>query len=128
MHDGHDASRHGVVFFTGIRPLLGHVTIQLVGHAAAGKRGLAGQHVIPGAAERIDVAADVGCFAVAGLFRRNVIDGTDGRPGAGDPRFFGLVNQTGQPHVGQLDGPVPLNQEVGGLDVAVNDVSFVGVL
>jgi len=50
---------------------------QPLAQAAVRERRAPREHVIRRAAERIDVAADVGRGAVAGLLRGHVIDGAD---------------------------------------------------
>src|SRR5262249_26689746 len=99
------------------------------GEPAGGKRAAAGQQVVPGSAQRVEVAADVGRAAVACLFGGHVVERADGGAGAGDAEEV-LVHGAGQAHVGQLDEqPAAFldDEEVGGLDVAVDDVLVVGV-
>ena len=93
---------------------------QALGHVALGEGRLAGQHVIERAAQGVDVAADVGRAAVARLLRGNVIHRADGRARTRHLEFI---------IVGEFDERLAVflgEQEVGRLDVAVNDPLLVG--
>jgi hypothetical protein len=103
---------------------------QPLGQAAFGERRLPGQHVEPGTPQRVQVAARVGRPAVARLLRRDVVHGADGGAAAGDAALLG-TGLPGESQVGQLDDELVLlaaDEEVGRLDVAVDDVLQVGVV
>ena len=102
--------------------------IQFVEHAPFRERRMSGQQVEPRRSQRIEVAADVGGFAVASLFRSHVIDGADGRAGARDVGLHRFINRASQAHVGELHGAVLGDHQVRGLDVAMDDLLFVSVL
>ena len=104
------------------------VSLQLVGDASFGVGRLARQHLIPGAAERIEVAANVGQLAVASLFGRHVVHRAHCRAGASDVRFERIIDRTSQTKVRHFHHAVARDQQVRRLDVAVNNVLFVGVL
>ena len=83
----------------------------------------AGQHVISGTAQGVNIAPNVRRLAVAGLFGRHVIDGAHGVAIAGDLEIV-LVFHVRQTQVGQLDDDLtalPGHQEIGGFDVAVDN-------
>ena len=128
LQHGDHGFRHPLVVGAGIRRRLDGVRLQLVRHAAFRKRRLARQHVIPGAAQRIDVAADVRRLTVAALFRRHVIDGAHRGAGPRDVRFQRVVDGTRQPQVRDLHRAVAADQQVGRLDIAMDDVELIGVL
>ncbi len=86
------------------------------------------EHEIPRAAQRVDVAADLGSLAVAGLFGGHVVDRPHRRPGPRDRRIGVVVQHSREPQIGKLDHSVATDQHVAGLDVAVDDSHFVGVL
>src|SRR5205085_4610249 len=93
--------------------------------APLGKRTFAAQHVMERAAQRINIAADVGGAAALRLLGGHVIDGANRRIGLGDAEFV-VVDQACQPQVGELDEQSSVlvrgNEEVGRLDIAVHDV------
>ena len=106
-----------------------HVSGQALDQAALVERRVAGEHVEEGAAQRVDVAADVGRTGVVGLFGRDVIDGADRGAVAGNAGLA-LLDVAGQTEVGQLQerlAVLPGNEEVGRLDIAVDDALAVRV-
>ena len=101
---------------------------QLLQHRAFGKRRLAGEHEEQRAAERVDVAADVGVARIAGLLGRDVVERAE-RDAAGRQLVLGRVGllEARQAHVDQLRRPFGRDQDVRRLDVAVHDVALPGV-
>src|SRR5580704_2214745 len=97
---------------------------------------LAGDHLIENSAERKKIGAAVK-FEAAGLFWRHVSDGADGGAGAGEELYAGIRqglavqgivairNQFGQAEVENFDRAAIGDENIPGLDVAVNDVFFV---
>ena len=85
-----------------------------------------GEHLVEDAAERVDVRARVG--ATAGyLLGRHVVDGSDHRSLHGQPGDG--VELLGQAEVGQIRvllAVLDRDQDVGGLDVAMNQPAAVG--
>ena len=102
--------------------------LQFVGHASFRIRRRPRQHLIPGTPQRIQIAADVGQFAVARLLGRHVVDGANGGSGPGDVGFQGVVDRSGQAQVRHFDITIATNQQVRRLDVPVNDILFEGML
>ena len=86
------------------------------------ERELPGEHLVEDDAERPDVGAGVDVLA-AELFGRHVGDGADGAAGAGQA---GLAGDLGQAEVGDAGRPVLGDEDVGRLDVAVDDAARVG--
>ena len=78
------------------------------------------------AAERIDVAADIGGMRMPRLLRGDVVEGADGGSFARDAILLGQVDRQSQ--VGQLGGPVTGDQDVVRVDVAMDQSFAVGVL
>ena len=74
-------------------------------------------------AQGVDVAGRRGGFAGA-LFGRHVLRTAQERPGGGELR--GVRRRAGQPEVGDLHAAVGCQQQVAGLDVAVDDALGVG--
>ena len=102
---------------------------QLFHHRAAGIRHPARQELEERAAKAVKVGADISEARVSGLFGGDVIrrahDRTFLRQG---PGLLGrVVGGAGQAHVQDLDD-LAAQQKIVGLDVAVNQASFVGVL
>src|SRR5512143_2055377 len=98
---------------------LGAVADQLVGDVPVRERRGAGQEVIDGTAERVDVAPNARGPAVARLLGRNVIEGADGRPLAGDALVFVLSPEV-ESEVNDLDVSFERAEQIRGLDVAVD--------
>ncbi len=98
--------------------------------AALGERRLAGQHVVGGAAQRIDVAADVGGPAVARLLRRQVVDGAHRGAVLRHLEVLIALHQR-QPEIRHLDHELVARagqQEVRRLDVPVDNALSEGVV
>ena len=86
----------------------------------------AGQQAKQRAAEAIDVAAGVGLAGVGGLLGRHVIDGAHHDAGVGQLLIGHLaIVKAGQPHVEDFDDALFVEQQVGGLDVAMHDAGGV---
>src|SRR5579875_2897900 len=91
---------------------------------------MAGQHVIESAAERIDVAADVGSRTVAGLLWSQIIYRADCTADTRDTEIF-LVGLACQTQIGELDAhpvAIPSQQEIGRFDVAVRNALPVSMI
>ena len=82
--------------------------------------------MIERAAQRVDVAPGVDRVRVPGLLGRDVVERADRGPVAGDLVLLGQVDRQAQ--VGQLGGPVVGDQDVVGVDVAVDQPLLLGVL
>ena len=100
----------------------GHVAVARVGHRAC-------QALVEHAPERVHVGALVG-LAPLHLLRGHVVDGAEELPGVGQARARDLVLH--EPEVSQICvvdrlavGSRPLGQDVGGLDVAVDEAALV---
>jgi hypothetical protein len=87
--------------------------------------GAAGDQLVQGRAQRVDVAALVAALA-AGLFGRHVRGRAQHRAGQGQRRA--AAGHPGHPEVGDPDMGVPLEEQVLGLDVPVDDAAAVGVV
>ena len=94
-----------------------------------GKRGMPGQHVIERAAEAVDVGPMIDRMAVERLFGGQIIGRAQHVFVVGDRqrRFVG-VGELGQSQIENFDGPLQIDQQVGRLDVAMDQARFVGVL
>ena len=99
-----------------IGQLLEKVVLPLEGSAA-------GQTPEEGAAQTVDVGADVHGPSVLGLFGRHVIQRAQHGAGLGLP----MPKVPGQSKIQQLGLTFRRHQNVGRLDVAVNEVLFVGL-
>src|SRR5579859_2443412 len=95
---------------------------------------LAGDHLIEHGTERKKIGAGVELFA-ASLFRRHVGDGADGEAGAGEVSGVEIVscslgvvagNEFGEAEIENLCLTAIRDENVGGLDVAMNDAFLVG--
>ena len=86
------------------------------------------KHVIERAAERVNVAACIGKSAVARLFRRHIVHGSDRGSVSSDFRFVAGIDPQGKAHVAQLHLTVLRDEKVRGLDVAMNDAFLEGVV
>ena len=87
---------------------------------------LAGEDVVEGAAQRIDVAARVDRARMPRLLWRDVVERPHGGAVAGDLLFLGQVD--GEAEVRQLGRPVARDQDVERVDVAVDQPLLLGVL
>ena len=81
-----------------------------------------GQHLEHHDAERVDVRP-LGRRLATGLLGAHVLDRPQGRPGQ---RHLGLGDRPGDPEVGHLDPAVLGEEDVPGLDVAMDDPPGVG--
>ena len=72
---------------------------ELLHHRAVGEWSPAHEHEKNGAAERVEVAADVGRPWVAGLFGRDVVEGAERHAADGEVLVAGHVVQPRQAHV-----------------------------
>ena len=86
----------------------------------SGERRLAGEHLVHHAGQRIDVGAAVDLGGSAGLLGAHVCRGADHHVLAREPIALGLMDDLGDPEVGEQQ-VVGLDQQVLGLDVAVDD-------
>ena len=95
------------------------------GHGVVrGEGQLPGEHLVEHDAHGVDVRL-VGDVVSPGLFRGDVVHRADGLVGHG----LGLaLQEPGDAEIGHLDGPVPQQHDVLGLDVPVDDALLVGVL
>ena len=85
------------------------------------KRSVARQHEVERAAEAVDVGPCVNPVAVERLFGGKIVDGADHLLVVGHrQRGLRLVGEPRQPHVENLDRAGLVDQQIGGLDVAVN--------
>ncbi len=89
-------------------------------------RDLAGEHLVEGAAQRVDIAPGVHRVRVPRLLGRDVVEGADGRPVPGHRHLLGQVDR--QPEVGQLGRAVGGDHDVVRVDVAVDQPFLMGVL
>ncbi len=101
-----------------------------VGELAARERHLAHEQVIEGAAEGVDVGAAVGLVAVAGLLGREVVGGAQHLLAVFLRQRAVVLPLAGerQPEVEDLDGAALVEDQVGRLDVAMDDTLLVGVV
>ena len=92
---------------------------------------VARQQPIQGAAQRVDVGAGVGVVGVQGLLGSHVVAGAHHLARAGQAIPVGVVRQSGdarQAHVEDLHRAFLVQQQVAGLDVAVDNLVLVGIL
>ncbi len=87
--------------------------------------GTPGDHLVHHDAERVEVAAWVGLGALR-LFGREVRGRAHHRAGLGEVRLHRSVEGAGDAEVGDLHRPVRADQDVGRLDVAVDEPGGVG--
>ena len=88
-----------------------------LGHARAVERRVPGQHLVEHNTQRVDVRAGVDRLA-ADLLRRHVTGAADDGARARDP---GPVGAGGDAEVGDLGVTLPVDEDVLGFDVAVDD-------
>ena len=93
-----------------------------LGFGLAGKRVAAGHHLVEHHPQRPDVHARAGVLAVE-LLGGHVGRGAHRHAGAGDA---GLIDELGDAEVDQLHPPVRGHDDVGRLDVAMDDPPLVG--
>ena len=91
----------------------------------ATERGLAREHLIEGRAEREDVGPVVDATGVGELLGRHVAGRAEGGAGRGVGGRHFLGHDLRQPQVGELHLPAPGEQDVGRLDVAVDQPDLV---
>ena len=98
-HDVSESPRHvgtNLIEGGGLRLL---VLEQFLHHRAVGKRRAAGERVEDGAAQRIQVASHVGGARVAGLLRRDVVEGSQRHAAHGQIAVLSHLGQPRKPHV-----------------------------
>ncbi len=83
--------------------------------------------MVQGAAQAVDVGADVGVAGVLRLLGGHVVGRAHDHVRAGQP-VAALRRQRREAEVEHLDGAVAATDQVGGLDVAVDHAALVGVL
>ena len=77
--------------------------------------------------ERVDVGAVIEVRSFQGLLGGHVIDSPKGRLARRRPARFVALVQACQAQIEDLDHPLVVHQQVRGLDVAVDEVSGVGM-
>ena len=141
----HQTAGHPRTEEANIGRLFLHVLENPLRRRTLGEHAVAGQHKIQRAAQRVDIAPDVGGAAVAGLLGCHVIDRADrgaerGQAGHVIDRTllglqlgvgqFLLADGPGEAEVGELEVRLPIlvrEEKVGGLDVAVDNALAMGV-
>ena len=101
-----------------VSPLL--LRLQHLVGGRAGERSLAGQEMVHGGAQRVDVAAVVHVLGVARLLHRHVRRGSGPRPDLCQATV--VIHDLGEAEVGQLHLAVTRDHDVRRLDVAVQDI------
>ena len=97
------------------------------GQRSFGKRRPAGEQEVEGAAQRVDVGPMIQVGAVEGLLGGHVVGGARG-PFVFLGRFLpAAADQSGHAQVEDLYHALPVDQQVGRLDVAMDHVVAVGV-
>lgn len=104
----------------------GHLLVKVGGGREIPLRHAAGHHLVEGNGKGVDVRPRIDIGGIAGLLRRHVIGGPDGSGGTG---LHGLVSghDVGDAKVTDLDLPLGTNEDVRGLDIPVDDATFVDV-
>src|SRR5438309_46219 len=97
---------------------------------AFSKRRRPGQHVKERATQRVNIAADVGGPAVAGLLGRQVIDRAHGGAVASQAKLVvaGLASQTQVNELGDCPPPGRAKENIRRLDITVNHATLVSVV
>ncbi len=93
----------------------------------AGERRIAGQHLVEHRAERVHVGARGDLALAHRLLRRHVVRRAERHAGLGHPAAAGLAGGERDAEVGD-QRPIVVQQDVLGLDVAVDDAVPVGVV
>jgi hypothetical protein len=83
--------------------------------------------VVEGATEGIDIGADIDGAGVSGLFWGDVIEGAYGCAVASDDVVF-VAEIDGEPEVCEFGGALEVDEDIHGVDVAVEESFFVEVL
>ena len=92
------------------------------GRAEAAERQFAGEQFVEDDAERIDVRAMIDGGRLLDLLRGHVVHGAEGRAGGGERRVgMFLAHELGDAEVGDLHAALRVEQDVLGLDVAVEN-------
>ena len=102
-----------------------HLPVGDAHRIVAGEWGTPGDHLVHHDAERVQIAARVGLGAL-GLFRREVRRRAHHRPGLGQVRLRRCVEGSGDAEIGDLHRPVRADEDVGRLDVSVDEPGGVG--
>ena len=101
---------------------------QLLQCGSFGIRRLAGDHMINGAAERVDIAAHIGVAGITGLFRSDIIEGSECC--AGDRDFTdGIIHiAAGQSEVHHLHATGFRQHDIGWFDIPMDDTGCGNVI
>ena len=94
----------------------------------AGERGLAREHLVEHASERINVGAGIEVALPAGLFGAHVCRGAHDHPGLGKPVHRVLLDGAGDSEIGHQRVVLPGQQDVPRLDVPVHDAVAVSAV
>ena len=124
---GLDVGRDGVAHGADGRDLLGEHAGDDGLHARARERRVAGEHLVEHGAQGVDVGAGVDGLLAHGLLGAHVVRGAEGEAGLGHAGAAGLLHGEGDAEVGD-EGLALVQQDVLGLDVAVDDALAVGVV
>ena len=119
---GRQARRQAGAGIADRRRLVAHVPRGDIGEAGAAERRPAGQHLVQDDAEGVEVRARVD-LAPQRLLGRHVLAGAEHAAGLGQAR---LLERAGDAEVGHADAPVVADQDVAGLQVAVDAAAGVG--
>ena len=101
---------------------------QFLHHRAFSEGRATSQEKEHGAAERVEIAADVGIPRVPGLLRRDVVEGSERHSADGE---LGIACHLVEPRKAHVDDPGAAGRrddDIGWLDVTMNDVSLGGML
>jgi len=96
----------------------------------AGEEDLACEEEVEGAAEAVEISAGIGGTSVAGLFRGHEGGGPHDHAGLGELSSGGIVGgiEPGESHIKDFDDTGFVAEEIGGVDIAMDDALFVSMV
>lgn len=125
-HGGSAGGEGGVDVVRGYKRLL-EVLVHDGGGGGRLEGDAAGDHVVEGCAEGVDVGAVVDVDLSANLLGADVVGCSVGAAGLGHGGFE-VGHFAGETHVGELGDMLAGEHDIFGLDVAVDEAAFVGVV
>ena len=121
--DPGEFGRHGRIEAANLGWRLLLVLEQLLQHGPARERRLPREHLKQGAAQRVQITANIDVAGIAGLLGTDIIKCSQGHPALGQPVIGIALEPTGQAHIHELGSSLRREDDIRRLDIAVDDAA-----